>query len=291
MFVGGVLPACAGQLTQLLSRSFWRQSFVTYAVGAELALGLHDLMLSGTSYSSPQQQQQQQQQQAGLPAASGTLDGAGVASAVGAEPSHGSDDSAESFEFFVWSRCSFIVTFCALYLGNSSLYAELLDMFSGRVAHKYVYLSVISEGLTIVGFYLASIAYGLFYQAGIVHAAEASLSQLFNLLIAFLMLRVFNIGRSSAVSSMSIKLVSFVMVTIGLFLCTIEPERAPHRISEAAKRAELRHIVPYEPGLAPVDGDHGAMLGTPSATQQAATAAIGVATQAAQRMLRRRRRL
>jgi len=183
------------------------------------------------------------------------------------------------------------VTFCALYLGNSSLYAELLDMFSGRVAHKYVYLSVISEGLTIVGFYLASIAYGLFYQAGIVHAAEASLSQLFNLLIAFLMLRVFNIGRSSAVSSMSIKLVSFVMVTIGLFLCTIEPERAPHRISEAAKRAELRHIVPYEPGLAPVDGDHGAMLGTPSATQQAATAAIGVATQAAQRMLRRRRRL
>ena len=177
MFVGGVLPACAGQLTQLLSRSFWRQSFVTYAVGAELALGLHDLMLSGTSYSSPQQQQQQQQQQAGLPAASGTLDGAGVASAVGAEPSHGSDDSAESFEFFVWSRCSFIVTFCALYLGNSSLYAELLDMFSGRVAHKYVYLSVISEGLTIVGFYLASIAYGLFYQAGIVHAAEVSLPQ------------------------------------------------------------------------------------------------------------------
>jgi hypothetical protein len=40
-----------------------------------------------------------------------------------------------------------------------------------------VLLSAVSEALTIVGFYLASIAYGLFYQAGVVHAAEASLSQ------------------------------------------------------------------------------------------------------------------
>lgn len=30
--------------------------------------------------------------------------------------------------------------------------------------NKYLILSALSEGLTIVGFYLASIAYGLFYQ-------------------------------------------------------------------------------------------------------------------------------
>ena len=54
------------------------------------------------------------------------------------------------------------------------------------------------------------------------HAAEASLSQLLNLLIAFLLLRGFGIGRVSAVGSMTAKLISFVMVTLGLFLCTLE---------------------------------------------------------------------
>mmetsp|Transcript_9022 Transcript_9022/g.21239 ORF Transcript_9022/g.21239 Transcript_9022/m.21239 type:complete len:149 (-) Transcript_9022:16-462(-) len=91
---------------------------------------------------------------------------------------------------------------------------------------KYIGLSAISEGLTILGFYLASIAYGLFSQAAIVHAAEASLSQLLNLLIAYLLLRGFGIGRPSAIGSMTAKFVSFVMVTLGLFLCTLDDGRA-----------------------------------------------------------------
>ena len=72
-----------------------------------------------------------------------------------------------------------------IYLSNRNLYGELRDLLSGVIEQKYVFLSAISEGLTIVGFYLASIAYGLFYQAGIVHAAEASLSQLLNLMLAY----------------------------------------------------------------------------------------------------------
>ena len=54
-------------------------------------------------------------------------------------------------------------------------------------------------GLAVLGFYLASLAYGLFYQAGVVHAAEASLSQLFNLMLAFLLLKGCGIGRHSSV--------------------------------------------------------------------------------------------
>ena len=54
------------------------------------------------------------------------------------------------------------------------LYTQLRELLSGRVAFKYIGLSAVSEGLTILGFYLASIAYGLFSQAAIVHAAEAS---------------------------------------------------------------------------------------------------------------------
>jgi len=76
--------------------------------------------------------------------------------------------------------------------------------------------------LTVIGFYLASIAYGLFYQAGVVHAAEASLSQLFNLFLAYVLFKCFGIGRESAIGSMPAKLASFLLVTAGLFLCTLE---------------------------------------------------------------------
>ena len=112
-----------------------------------------------------------------------------------------------------------------MYLLSPKLYTQLRDLLSGRVAMKYIGLSAVSEGLTILGFYLASIAYGLFSQAAIVHAAEASLSQLLNLLIAYLLLRGFGVGRVSAVGSMTAKLVSFVMVTLGLFLCTLDDGR------------------------------------------------------------------
>ena len=46
-----VRKADSGQLTLLLQRSFWRQSYVAFAIMAEFSLGLHDLMLSGCSYS------------------------------------------------------------------------------------------------------------------------------------------------------------------------------------------------------------------------------------------------
>lgn len=60
-----------------------------------------------------------------------------------------------------------------------------------------------------------------------VHAAEASLSQLLNLMLAFLLLKCFGIGRESAVGSMPAKIASFVLITIGLFLCTLEETRTP----------------------------------------------------------------
>ena len=61
-----------------------------------------------------------------------------------------------------------------MYVLSPRLYTQLRELLSGRVAFKYIGLSAVSEGLTILGFYLASIAYGLFSQAAIVHAAEAS---------------------------------------------------------------------------------------------------------------------
>ena len=304
MFVGGILPACAGQLHVLLSKAFWRQSFVFFAISAELALGMHDLMLSGCAYSPPvaaaaAAAAPTEPGMTALPSATAVAEATAAAAIAGSEvggamgyvgrrlaeavaaanaaaPSKGAaeGETPESFEFFVWSRVSFIATFCCLYWCSPTLYAELRDLFSGKIDRKYIALSGVSEGLTIVGFYLASIAYGLFYQAGVVHAAEASLSQLLNLTIAYILYRGFSIGRSSAVDSMRIKFVSFVMVTIGLFLCTLGEADGGHSSATAAK--------PSVAGSAPSAVGEVAALST--------TAIAPVVNAAAQRLLRRRRR-
>ncbi len=234
MFVGGILPACAGQLSELVQPAFWRQSFVYCAILAELSLGLHDLMLSGCSYTATSRRPM-------------IVDAPLSATTGGAAAIDSVEEVVESFEFFVWSRISFIGTFCAMYTLSPRLNAQLRDLLSGRIRGKYIALSAISEGLTVAGFYLASIAYGLFYQAGIVHAAEASMSQLFNLLVAYMLYRCFRLGRSSAVESMPAKLVSFVMVTVGLFLCTID-DRSP---ASAAGKAS---VVPGSSGVEGVGG-------------------------------------
>mmetsp|Transcript_12533 Transcript_12533/g.21018 ORF Transcript_12533/g.21018 Transcript_12533/m.21018 type:complete len:473 (-) Transcript_12533:244-1662(-) len=241
MFVGGILPATGGQLSALFHRSFWRQAFVSFAIFAEFALGLHDLMLSGCAYHSAK------------PLEAASVDGS-------------ESDAVESFEFFVWSRLSFVLTFFFMYSVSPKLNTQLRELFSGRISTKFITLSALSEGLTVVGFYLASIAYGLFYQAGIVHAAEASLSQLLNLLLAFILLKCFGIGRSSAVGSMPAKLVSFVMVTLGLFLCTFD-EGSPQQATSTAPA--LPALVPVNSMFSPPPTSRASLLGelSPNAVQ------------------------
>lgn len=283
----GILPACAGNLSVLLERSFWRQNFVAFAIAAEFSLGLHDLMLSGCAYHS-HEKLPPAAAAAGDGAAAGALAAGGASGAVavvGAEH----EESSESFEFFVWSRFSFIGTFASIYLASPSLYNELKELLSGHIENKYVALSALSEGLTIVGFYLASIAYGLFYQAGIVHAAEASLSQLLNLMLAYLLLRGFGLGRSSAVSGMRIKFISFTMVTIGLFLCTLDADRPGRPAATPAATLSAPSGLPATPYVSQTD----LLLGKvpPYATQAVAPMAMTMAATSAARLQRRRRRL
>lgn len=188
MFVGGLLPACHGNVSQLLQKRFWQQKYVWYAVCSELSLGVHDLLLSACSYEEGE-------------------DGQGK-------------EGGESTQFFLLSRCSFCVIFLLLFACVPYLRRQLYNLLTGQVRTRYIALSVLSEGLTIVGFYLASIAYGLFYQPSVVHAAEAAMSQVFNLLLAFLLVRVFGIGRSSAAEHFKLKFISFLLVSIGLVMCT-----------------------------------------------------------------------
>ena len=322
MFIGGILPACAGNLSMLLERAFWRQNFVAFAIAAEFSLGLHDLLLSGCAYSSPAKLAaaastaaaatdaaaaaaagsssiSSSSSTAGAVAAVGrrleeviaAAAASGASSSSGGGGGGGDGESSESFEFFVWSRFSFIAAFVGIYLSNRSLYDELRDLLSGTIENKYVALSALSESLTIVGFYLASIAYGLFYQAGIVHAAEASLSQLLNLMLAYILLTCFGIGRASAVSSMRIKFISFVMVTIGLFLCTFDANDTSGKGHAAAVTAP--QPITYYTVPAGYVSQTDLLLGKvqlPADYNNGLNGAGPMAATVAARMLRRRRR-
>ena len=225
MFVGGLLPATGGDVSRLLGRSFWQQRFVAFAVLSELSYGLHDLLASAVSYD------------------------AGHAAHGGPGP-----------DFFVWSRTGYVATFVGLYGLLPSLNAELRQLAtgwrSGAISRLTLAVSGLSELLALCGYYLMSRALSRFYQPAIVHAAEASLSQLLNLGLAFVALRACGVGRPSAVGSMRAKLLSFLLVTAGLLACTLEDES--HTVAAGAMggtaaatwrnaSAPAAPLAPYDP--------------------------------------------
>lgn len=136
---------------------------------------------------------------------------------------------SDSFQFFFYSRISFCLTFALLFATNKRLTAQLHALLVGAVPARLLALSLVSEGLTILGYYLASIAYSLFYQAAVVHTAEASMSQLLNLMIAYALHHLFSVGRASAASGLRTKLLSFALVTVGLYLCGEDGRGAERR--------------------------------------------------------------
>lgn len=202
MFVGGLLPATGGDVANLFRYSFWRQRYVHLAVLSEFSYGIHDLLASACSFD--------------------------------AHHHDGPDEVSPRPDFFVWSRCGYIATFAVLYLGVPSLHREFRQLFDGRISRTTFVVSGFSEVLALAGYYFMSRALGGFYQPAIVHAAEASLSQLLNLSLAFVLLRGCGVGRPSAVGSMRAKLLSFVLVTLGLLVCTIEDPKVATASSAAA---------------------------------------------------------
>ena len=135
-----------------MHRRSFRCRYVSYAILSELTLGLHDLLLSSCAYDR-----------------------------ADSAPVHGTESGAESFEFFVWSRCSSVATFVLLYVCVPSLRRDFVSLCTGSVRARYLALSCMSEALSLGGYYLCALSYGMFHQAAVVHTAEASLSQLLNL--------------------------------------------------------------------------------------------------------------
>eukprot|EP00744_Colponema_vietnamica_P011971 GILI01016816.1.p1 GENE.GILI01016816.1~~GILI01016816.1.p1 ORF type:complete len:387 (+),score=65.36 GILI01016816.1:96-1256(+) len=187
ILVGGLLPAAQGRLKTLLEVSFWKQRFVHFALISEVCYGMYNMFLN--TYATEM-----------------TLSD--------------SSESASDVEFLVLSRLSFVLTFACLYLSVPSLRLQLIRL--RLVSTRYIFLSCSGEMLALLGFFLSSYAYKWYYQVYVVHAAESSLNQLVNLWLALLIKRVFGLGRSSSISHLTSKVVSFFLVAGGLFLAALE---------------------------------------------------------------------
>ncbi|KAN0023373.1 hypothetical protein ACTFIU_011543 [Dictyostelium citrinum] len=87
-----------------------------------------------------------------------------------------------------------------------------------KVQRKYVYLSSAGEILSLSGYFFVSISYHLYYNSGIVSAAEGALNQFFNLIVAILLKKFINFGRD--VKRVREKVFSCLIVTVGLLLTT-----------------------------------------------------------------------
>ncbi len=186
--LGGLLPSLEGDVKAMLRVSFWKQDFVKYAVFSEFALGMYDLLLSWVIKTGKMQ---------------GRAD-------------HGNDPNLLENEFFFLAWCWFLVCFALAY----GIHPRLQDEYQGlwRLPPRMVLLAAFGQFIMFVGYYFSQFGYSWFYQASVVHAAEASMAQAFNLITAYIFKRCFNVGRDSAINGMKYKVVSVFIVTIGLVL-------------------------------------------------------------------------
>jgi hypothetical protein len=135
----------------------------------------------------------------------------------------GEDDMQMIFlkhlEFFIVSR----VFFCAAYVVSLVFSSEMWDDMSNllTISLKYSMTSFVSDVISQFGFFISTYAYLCYYQVSLVHASETSLSQFFNLILAFTLKRYFNLGKEASLQNMDVKMMSFFLITLGLYLAIL----------------------------------------------------------------------
>jgi hypothetical protein len=88
-----------------------------------------------------------------------------------------------------------------------------------NVSARFFATSLIGESLSVLGVGLVTFSYSSFYEPSVVNAVEGGLQQLFNLLFALATHRL--LGWGKGVDQVSVKVVSFVLVAVGLGLSTV----------------------------------------------------------------------
>jgi len=129
-------------------------------------------------------------------------------------------DSAgmSSTTFMILSIWGNLICFFVLFVFIREIREGVLHMV--EIEHRFLLLSAMGEMLSLSGYYVISFSYHWYYNSGIVSAAEGSLNQFFNLILAIVFKRYFNFGRN--VENVKSKLLSCLLVTSGLVLASVE---------------------------------------------------------------------
>jgi len=216
IILGGLAPVTAGKFNLLLSADFWKHSGVGLCLGSELLVACYTLLLHQNSFDK-------------IAHAPGTTS----ISSSDLIPDTTSDkvrtDLRSVFQFFILSRYSAALFAFTLYTLVPRLRSEVFQLFDPSLdiwtltEAKHVFrpclvksmlVKALGDFFSITGLLVGSVAYALYYEPSIVNAAEGGFQQLFNLVFAVCLSRLFRFGRP--VTDVPIKIAAFVIVTVGL---------------------------------------------------------------------------
>lgn len=207
IWIGGLLPSLNGNLQKMLTKAFWKQNFVICTVLSEILVGIYDILMSNVLQKSAKKEKFRKIKAADL-----------------------------EFEFFFIAWCGFVLTFCCFFGLIPTFRQKFIEI--KNIPRKILLLSSIGQIFTLAGYFFSQYGYSLYYQASIVHAAESSLSQAMNLIFAVIAYKFLGLGRDSAVSNLKVKILSCIVVSIGLFMLAINAGDGMPQLSTETVKAE-----------------------------------------------------
>jgi hypothetical protein len=188
ILVGGLYPAARGNLNMFLELSFWRQPFV-------MCILVNDLLMSLT-YELLQLATSEQYKM-------------------------------NSEAFVIISTYTMLTVLISVYLVVPHFRREFVGIFYAK--RQYIVLCVLCEVFNYAAYWIATYAYQMHQvNVSIVNAAEMALNQIMNLVAAVFLKKVIRFGRETAIEDVGTKVLSCVLVTLGIILATVTTAPVSH---------------------------------------------------------------
>lgn len=242
--VGGFLPLAEGDFSKFLRKEFWQHPALKSCLLAELLVCIYNMFLHHLTYDTNQEQVVFFLSNLGnglmclllwaFSLNKGTLvltngntsdsaakqqssDGrVSMCSTTTVTPRKSKSDAELKSTLTVHSNSS--GANAPLLVTNGSSSRSLSSSKVLPLGKRFVAIAVFGELLSLVGLWLGNMSYAHFYEPSVVNAAEGGLQQMFNLVFAMIMYRCMPTGRK--ITDVPVKLISFCLVSFGLFLST-----------------------------------------------------------------------
>ena len=192
IFVGGFLPAARGRVSRFCEAKFYAEDAVRFCIVGELLICVYNALLHACTFE------------------------AGAAAA----------DRGDVLRFFALSRLgNALACSCIVLCGLSDGFRWDDVRALRRADRRYLGVAAAGELLSVTGVCVVMFSYANFHEPAVVNAAEGGVQQLLNLVFAIALRAFAGFGRE--VDDRRTKLVSFALVSTGLYLSTIEAAPLP----------------------------------------------------------------